>query len=380
MMWPLEIAVMKILDSLALGHIWLKTYLPEKRRWRFSLNGDQHRPRVYYGLDFVPSADSHVFGGMVKLQDLNKIYANHCETPNILYLISSALPHFPVRMAEMAKKAGVKLVVNQNGVAYPGWFGRGWEQCNQPMTKLHRLADYIFYQSDFCKMSADRFVGDICPTWEILYNPVDTSIFTPATGAKNREKVTMLLAGSHGSFYRPQTAIQALRLVSETIPAAELIIAGRFCWHRENRKAEEQVMECAKKEGVAGKVRYVGFYTQNQAIDVLREADLLLHTKYNDPCPRLVIEAMACGLPILYSATGGVAELVGDEAGYGVPGPLDWEQDHPPSPEKLAIGALQLIENLDKYSAAARQRAVSNFDVQPWLTRHKHIFTELLRH
>ncbi|NTW87968.1 MAG: glycosyltransferase family 4 protein, partial [Desulfobulbaceae bacterium] len=109
-----------------------------------------------------------------------------------------------------------------------------------------------------------------------------------------------------------------------------------------------------------------------------RESDLLLHTKYNDPCPRLVVEAMACGLPVLYSATGGVAELVGEEAGYGVPGPLDWLQDHPPSPEKLATGALKIFERLKVYSAAARQRAVHHFDVQPWLARHEHVFSEIL--
>ncbi len=368
---------MTLLDNLNLGFIWCKGYFPEKRRWQ-SLTSDVSRIRPFYGYDNIGTSDQQVFGGLVKLQDLHSIFPNDPHDPNILYLISSAMPHFPVRMAQMAKKAGVKIVLNQNGVAYPGWFGKGWERCNRPMLELHRLADYIFYQSEFCKISADRFVGAVCPQWEVTYNPVDTTVFSPGDQGEKNGPVKMLLAGSHGSFYRPETAIKTLRFVSEALPDAELIIAGRFCWHRDNGKAAEQVLECARLEGVEGRVHYVGPYTQEQAIGLLRDADLLLHTKYNDPCPRLVVEAMACGLPVLYSATGGVAELVGEDAGYGVPGPLDWEKDHPPSPEKLAEGALHIINSLEKYSSASRKRAVERFDVRPWLAKHEYIFSELL--
>ena len=368
---------MTLFDNLNLGFIWCKGYLPERKRWQ-NLTSNTTGIRPFYGYNHIGTSEQKVFGGLVKLQDLHSRFPNDSHDPNILYLISSAMPHFPVRMAKMAKKAGVKVILNQNGVAYPGWFGEGWKRCNRPMLELHKLADYIFYQSDFCKMSADRFVGSVCPRWEIAYNPVDTKVFTPEPKIKTKGPVKLLLAGSHGSFYRPQVAIKTLRFISESLLDTELIIAGRFCWHRDNGKAAKQVLECAKLEGVEGRVRYVGPYTQGEAIGLLRNADLLLHTKYNDPCPRLVVEAMACGLPVLYSATGGVAELVGEHAGYGVPGTIDWEKDHPPSPEKLAAGALKIIDSLDSFSSEARNRAVDRFDVQPWLKKHHQIFSKLL--
>ena len=37
--------------------------------------------------------------------------------------------------------------------------------------------------------------------------------------------------------------------------------------------------------------------------------------KYKDPCPNSVIEAMSCGLPILYSNSGGLPELVNNRCG-----------------------------------------------------------------
>jgi glycosyltransferase involved in cell wall biosynthesis len=108
-----------------------------------------------------------------------------------------------------------------------------------------------------------------------------------------------------------------------------------------------------------------------------RRGDVLLHTKYNDPCPTVVLEAMASGLPVAYSESGGTPELVGD-AGVGVPAPLDWEHDHPPDPEALAAAVLRVAAQLDEYSAAARARAVERFDLQPWIERHRALFADLV--
>jgi glycosyltransferase involved in cell wall biosynthesis len=87
---------------------------------------------------------------------------------------------------------------------------------------------------------------------------------------------------------------------------------------------------------------------------------------------------MACGLPVVYSATGGVAELVGDEAGVGVPGPLDWNKDHPPAPEALAECILQVVGAREHFSRAARERTVNRFSVDGWLDRHRVVFENLI--
>ena len=77
-------------------------------------------------------------------------------------------------------------------------------------------------------------------------------------------------------------------------------------------------------------------------------ADLLLHTQYNDACPGLVLEAMACGLPVVYSASGGTPELVGPEAGLGVAAEQSWEKTYPPDPNKMAGAVLTVLEDRDR--------------------------------
>ena len=66
-----------------------------------------------------------------------------------------------------------------------------------------------------------------------------------------------------------------------------------------------------------------------------------------------------------------------DEAGIGVPAPLDWERDHPPAPAALAEAVCALAERLDERSSAARARAVERFDARRWIARHRELFEEL---
>jgi glycosyltransferase involved in cell wall biosynthesis len=109
----------------------------------------------------------------------------------------------------------------------------------------------------------------------------------------------------------------------------------------------------------------------------MRRAHLLLHTKVNDPCPTLVLEAMACGLPVVYPASGGTVELVGDEGGIGVPHPESWERDEPPQPEALAAAVRTVLAERERYAEAARRRAVERFALGPWLDRHAELFRDV---
>ena len=372
---------MKLLDIVNLCYIWLISYPSLRRIWSRRHEKTNSPVSVNYGHDSVPGPDEHVFGGLVKLQDLNKEFPHNKLSPDILYLVSSALPYYPVRMARMAQKAGAKLVVNQNGVAYPGWFGKGWKRQNQSMAQLHSMADYVFYQSEFCKLSAERFLGKRrTASSEILYNPVNTSFFCPSPEKKISGKdIVLLLSGSHWTQYRVNTALETLQKVRLQNDRYFLKIAGRFCWCSEEQEAVNEVKIYAKQLGIADHVTFTGTYTQEQAPALFNSCSILLHTKYNDPCPRLVVEAMACGLPIVYSASGGVPELVGNHAGIGIEGPLDWEEDHPPDPQLLAEAVLKIGGSLDHYRIAARERAVENFDGGPWLSRHADIFNNLSR-
>lgn len=336
------------------------------------------QPAVWYGLYNVPTPNEPAVGGIVKLQHLVRKFPDQSIRFNVLYLVSSRLPDGPEALAAWARRKGAKIVLNQNGVAYPAWHGPGWERVNASMSALLSIADHVFYQSEFCRESADRFARPAAGPCEILYNPVDTSRFTPRRRSPSSGGVTLLLGGSQDAWYRVDSAVRTLATLVERNVEARLLITGRLRWSPDTTACRRQADALADSLGLRDRIEFLGTYTQEQAPAIYHRADVLLHTKYNDPCPTVVIEALSSGLPIAYSASGGVPELVGADAGVGVAVERSWERDIPVEPTALADAIEKILGNYDSTSAAARRRAVGRFDTRRWLARHAEVFEQLI--
>ena len=328
--------------------------------------------RVSYGHARLPRQHELAHGGIVKLQGLEREFPNTRYGFNVLYLVSSGLPDGAVTLARWAKRKGARVVVNQNGVAYPGWYGPGWERVNRPMRELLALADHVFYQSTFCKVSADRFAGPAAGPSEILHNAVDTVAFTPAAQPPQRP-LTLLLTGSHHRWYRCEAALRTVGELRRRGRHVRLIVAGRMAWRADAAAAMREAQQLARQLEVDGAIEWLGPYAQADAPSLYQRADILLHTKYNDPCPSVVIEAMASGLPVVFSATGGVPELVAD-AGAGVATEASFERDYPPTPAALADAVIAVDSDRDRLSARARERAVAQLNLDGWMARHRSVF------
>ena len=323
--------------------------------------------RVFYGHDRVPYPGERAAGGTAKAQKLAERFPNHPTDFSILYLGTTWLPRDLAPLLRIARRRGAPVVVNQDGVAYPGWAGDRVDELNRPLRKALFAADHIVYQSEFSRLSASLFLGEPEASWEILPNAVDVDRFTPAEASPSDGPV-LLLGGDQTQVYRLELALRTLAALTPSQPEAQLLVTGRLV---------SEVAPLVEKLGLHGRVHLLGEYEQREAPSIFRRAHLLLHTKGKDPCPTLVVEAMACGLPVVHPASGGTVELVGDEAGIGVSHPETWDQDVPPEPAELAHAVDRVLGDLPRYSAAARARAVERFSLEPWLDRHAEIFERL---
>ena len=344
-------------------------YLRAARRWARLLSARRVEPglRVSYGFDRVPAPGDPAAGGTSKFQKLAVRWPNHSDDFTLLYLGSSALPRDLGPQLRLAHRRGAPIVVNQDGVGYPGWAGDRTEAVNRPLRSALLAADRVLYQTSFCKRAADEFLGEPTGGWEILPNAVDTDLFSPVEAPPPGGPV-ILLGGDQTQAYRLELGLRTFAALRRSRPEARLLVTGRLV-----TDATPLVAEL----GLDGVVELTGRYAQSDAPALYRRAHLLLHTKVNDPCPNVVLEAMASGLPVVHPASGGTVELVGGDAGIGVAHPDSFERDTPPEPEAMAAAVERILDALPGYAAAARRRAVERYPLPAWLDRHAALFAEL---
>ena len=379
LLYSVEVPALKSLIPASIRHRLSRLVLdmgalPEMARSALAGPAPRGHARVFYGRSSLPSSREFAHGGMVKVQRMQSRWPNTAGAFNTLYMVSSAMPPGARWWAALAKRRGGTFVWNQNGVSSPAWEGSNWRATNGVMRPLLREADHVFYQSEFCKLAADRFLGPPSGTWEVLHNSVDTRVFVPRQEPLPEGPLMLLLGGNQSERYRFETAVATLGVLVRRGVDTRLLISGHLRWSRDPNRAMCEAKEMVERERVVDRVEFTGPYTQEEALALLHRAHILLHTKYNDPCPGIVIEAIASGLPVVYSASGGVPELVGDEAGVGVPVESTFDRMIPPDPEALASGVERVRASLVRYSQAARDRAVERFDIEPWLARHAEVF------
>ncbi len=150
----------------------------------------------------------------------------------------------------------------------------------------------------------------------IIRPAVDPGYFTPAAGAPRPTTVGRLRIAMTGALiWRKgyEYALVALRrLLDRGIPA-EVAIAG-------DGPDEQRVRYTIEDLALGDQVRLLGRRPVGEIREHLRRSDIYLLSSLEEGISNAALEAMSCGLPVVTTACGGMAEAVEDGAeGFVVP-------------------------------------------------------------
>jgi len=115
---------------------------------------------------------------------------------------------------------------------------------------------------------------------------------------------TLLSVGNLIELKGHHLAIEALA----SLPQWQLVIAGKG-------SLEADLKRQAAERGVAERVRFTGPVSQPQLIEYYNAADALVLASSREGMPNVVLEAMACGLPVIATSVGGVPEILDARVG-----------------------------------------------------------------
>ena len=238
------------------------------------------------------------------------------------------------------------------------------------------MADHVVYGSRFAKEASALYLGKSDAPSTKIYNAVDTTHFRPIS-QKDNDSFNVLAIGVHYIQHRLKPLIQAMPIVRKTYPNARLIIAGPLVEGTDIYDCGEKTIHAVAEESGFYDIDYMGEYTQDEAPSIYSRASVMVHLKHMDWTPNTVIEAMACGLPIVHAGNGGLPELVG-ETGVSLDLPFDWHTIHTPDLELLAQRIIEAYGNRKRLGRIARQMAVERYDVKLWVELHQSIFQQIL--
>jgi glycosyltransferase involved in cell wall biosynthesis len=146
---------------------------------------------------------------------------------------------------------------------------------------------------------------------QVIYNGVDTDFFRPVDKAKSRKKLGLpknrkIILSVRRLVYKNglDTLIESAPLVAKNHPDALFVVAGKG-------PSRKLIEDRIKELRIQNNVKLAGFVPDEQLPVYYDAADIfMLPSASGEGLPLVLLEAMACGLPVIATAVGGTPEII----------------------------------------------------------------------
>ena len=213
-----------------------------------------------------------------------------------------------------------------------------------------READFIVTKSSELSeqvISLGAAQGKVRP----ILNGCDGAIFSPGDRSRARARLGVEQRSKLVVFTGRLVAVKglgelllALRRLHDSGDRVEAALIG-------DGPLEFELRQRCAELNLSGSVHFLGSRSPEEIAEWLRASDLFCLPSYSEGCPNVVLEALACGRPVVATKVGGVPEIVDSGCGILVP---------PRDPEGLAAGIRQAL------TADWNEAAISRSNGRTW--------------
>lgn len=223
-------------------------------------------------------------------------------------LVFFGIPSGPIGYM-LKKKYKLPYVIRFGGGDVPGFqerFTKVYKLIAPAIKVIWKNADALIANSQGLKDMALDFYDK--KPFDIIPNGVDTEFFYPIEKEEDNEFkilfVSRLIERKGLQFIIPQLQ----KIQDSTEKKVKLIVVG-------DGPYREKLEQIAEENHVSNMIEFVGQKGKDEIVSFYQNADLFILPSAKEGMPNVVLEAMACGLPIIMTPCEGSKELV-QENGY----------------------------------------------------------------
>lgn len=231
----------------------------------------------------------------VKVLSLGKEKLSNCYIAKLLYCFN----FYKYIWQERKNYDNVFVHMNQIYVILGGLFWRAWnkkvslwythKQVSLSLRIAEKLVDTIFTASrESFRLPTKKL--------KVMGHGIDTDIFKPAENKKPNDKFKILTVGRISPIKDVKTLVRAAGQLK--IKNYELQIVGK-AGTVEQEKYLQEVKDLVKELNIEDKVTFVGSVPNKEVLKYYQSADLFVNMAPTGGLDKAILEAMACGLPVI---------------------------------------------------------------------------------
>lgn len=239
--------------------------------------------------------------------------------------------------ARLAKRYNVPLVITEHA---------SWDPWMQQYPLVRKQAVWAAAVSS-AVIAGSKFLGNTISPY--LDNPdklisvpigVDTSLFKPAVDNHERDKTRLIYVGRIHPTKGVDVLFKAMKIMLEKGVDVSLTLVGGDLGFRDFRKQEDKMRKLAGELGILERLDFVGSQPPEKVVEYIQNSGILVLPSRRESFGAVLIEALACGIPVVATRCGGPEDFINQEVGVLV------EKENP---EELASGIVNILQRLDDY-------------------------------
>lgn len=250
-----------------------------------------------------------------------------------------------------SRLAGVKYLYTKKNNAW-----------SKPWKLKSLMSSHIAYDNPKMK---DRFFASRIFKNKISLIPhgVDMEIFKPLTPIKH-DSFNLVCIGNIGSNKNQLFIIETLK---DLPPNVVLYLYGK-----EDEDYRKQLDKYLAENNLGSRVFFKGYVKNSDIPEVLRAMDLFLLPSINEGFPVSILEALACGVPVLSSDSGGGAKFMLQKGGGFI-----FDLSNPNRFLELMNRLLLNPSEMEKLSKEGRENIVANFSLQKEIKAYEQLYKKI---